>query len=136
MADGRHIPPKPEYVTVNAEPYWDMYVKTYDFEDVESFTLAALCNCHALAEQCQAMSFNKKDGKPLLLIPARLVSGDPDDTKNIPNPFIDELSGINREIERLKAALGITVSAKVPVKPTVESPVDRAARKKAEKMAS
>lgn len=129
----RHIPPKPAYVTVNAEPYWDKYTQTYDFEDVEAFTLAALCNCHALAERCQSMSFNKKDGSPLILLPSRIVSGDPDDTRNIPNPFIDELASINREIERLKTALGIQVSAKVPVKPSVESPVDRAARKKAEK---
>lgn len=129
----RRVPPKPDYVTVNAAPYWDKYTQTYDFEDVEAFTLAALCNCHALAEKCQSMSFNKKDGSPLILLPSRLVSGDPDDARNIPNPFIDELASINREIERLKAALGIQVSAKVPVRPSVESPVDRAARKKAEK---
>lgn len=133
MTASRHILEKPSYVAPNAVPYWNMYTDTYDFEDVEAFTLAALCNCHALAEQCQSMSFNKKDGKPLLLLPRRFVSGDPDDTQNIPNPFIDELSSINREIERLKVALGIQVSAKVPVKRTVESPVDRAARKKAEK---
>lgn len=133
MSSRRHTPPRPAYVTVKAEPYWNAYTVTYDFEDVEAFTLAALCNLHALAENCQTMSFNKKDGKPLLLVPRRIVSGDPDDTQNIPNPFIDELAGINREIERLKAALGIQVSAKVPVKPSVESPVDRAARKKAEK---
>ena len=132
MTTNRHIPPKPDYVTLKAEPYWAMYTRTYDFEDVESFTLAALCNLHALAEKCQSMSFNKK-GEPLLLLPRRFVSGDQDDVQNIPNPFLDELAGINREIERLKVALGIQVSAKVPVKPSVESPVDRAARKKAEK---
>lgn len=129
----RRVLQRPSYVTVNALPYWDKYTETYDFEDVEAFTLAALCNCHALAERCQTMSFKKDDGTPLLLIPKRVVSGDPDDRQQIPNPFIDELAGINREIERLKAALGIQVSAKVPVKPSVESPVDRAARKKAEK---
>jgi hypothetical protein len=128
----RHIPSKPEYVNVNAEPYWAAYTQTYDFEDVEAFTLAALCNCHALAEKCQSMSFNKK-GEPLLLLPRRYVSGDADDTQNIPNPFIDELANVNREIERLKAALGIQVSAKVPIRPSNESPVDRAARRKAEK---
>lgn len=133
---GRRIPQKPAYVTVNAVPYWDKYVQTYDFEDVETFTLAALCNCHALAEKCQDMSFNKSDGTPLLLIPRKMVSGDPDDVQRIPNPFIDELASVNREIERLKSALGIQVSAKVPVRPAVESPVDRAARKKAEKKAS
>ena len=133
MAANRHIPEKPSYVAPNASPYWDRYTLTYDFEDVEAFTLAALCNLHALAEKCQDMSFNRKDGSPLILLPRRFVSGDPDDTQNIPNPFIDELASINREIERLKVALGIQVSAKVPVKPSVESPVDRAARKKAEK---
>ena len=132
MASSRHIPPKPAYVTVNAEPYWNAYTLTYDFEDVEAFTLAALCNLHAMAEKCQSMSFNK-NGDPLLLLPRRFISGVADDTQNVPNPFIDELAGINREIERLKTALGIQVSAKVPVKPSVESPVDRAARKKAEK---
>ena len=128
----RHIPPKPAYVTVNAEPYWDKYTQTYDFEDVEAFTLAALCNLHAMAEKCQSMSFDDK-GNPLVLVMKRTLSGNPDDTDRVANPFIDELASINREIERLKAALGIQVSAKVPVKPSVESPVDRAARKKAEK---
>lgn len=120
-------------MTPNAEAFWDEYTRTYDFEDVEAFTLATLCNCHAFAEKCQSMCFNAKDGTPLPLIPSQMVTNDPDDRKRIPNPFIDELAGINREIERLKAALGIQVSAKVPVKPSVESPVDRAARKKAEK---
>lgn len=132
MASNRHIPEKPAYVTSNAEPYWDAYTLTYDFEDVEAFTLAALCNCHALAEKCQSMSFSE-DGEPLVLFPNSFVSGDPDDMQMIANPFLDELASVNREIERLKASLGIQVSAKVPVKPSVESPVDRAARKKAEK---
>ena len=134
MTQDRHIPAKPSYVAPNAESYWELYTRTYDFEDVEAFTLAALCNLHALAEKCQSMSFNKKDGSPLLLLPRRFVSGNPDDTQNIPNPFIDELSSINREIERLKASLGILVREKTPVKPSVESPVDRAVRLKAEKV--
>lgn len=133
MADGRHIPPRPQHVTVNAEPYWELFTATYDFEDVEAPRLAILCNLYALAEQCQSMSFNKNDGKPLLLVPRRIISGDPNDTQNVPNPFIDELGGIHREIERVSAALGILVREKTPVRPSVESPVDRAARKKAEK---
>ena len=135
MTDGRHIPPRPEHVTAKATPYWELFTRTYDFEDVEAPRLAMLCNLYALAEQCQSMSFNKNDGKPLLLVPRRIVSGDPDDTQNIPNPFIDELGGIQREIDRVSAALGILVREKTPVKPTVESPIDRAARKKAEKEA-
>lgn len=132
MNNARHIPPKPAYVTVNADPYWELFTRTYDFEDVEAPRLAALCNLYALAEQCQSMSFNKKDGKPLLLVPRRIVSGDPDDKQNVPNPFIDELSGIQREIERVSAALGIMVREKTPVRVSAESPIDRAARKKAE----
>ena len=128
----RHIPPKPAYVNANAEPYWEKYAQTYDFEDVEAFTLAALCNCHAIAERCQTMSFDDK-GNPLVLVMKRTLTGNPDDTDRVSNPFIDELASVNREIERLKTALGIQVSAKVPVKPSVESPVDRAARTKAEK---
>lgn len=128
----RHIPAMPAYVTEKATPYWDMFTDSYNFEDVEAPRLAMLCNLYALAEQCQSMSFNKDSGKPLLIIPRRMMSGDPDDTQNIANPFIDELGGIHREIERISAGLGISSGEKVPVSRSSESPVERAARKKKE----
>lgn len=131
---GAHCaPPMPAHVTASAEQYWRLFTRTYDFEDAEAPMLAMLCNLYALAERCQAMSFGKNDGEPLILVRRSLMSGDAEDRQWIPNPFIDELGSIQREIEKVSAALGIMVREKSPVKPAVESPVDRAARKKAEK---
>lgn len=133
-AQEHHIPKKPAYVMASAEWYWKLFTDTYEFEDAEAPRLAMLCNLYALAERCQLMSFSK-NGTPLPLVSRGLLSGEPDDGQRIANPFIDELSGIQREIERVSAALGIMVREKTPVKPTVETPVDKATRRKAEKAA-
>lgn len=128
----RRVLEKPRVLQESAESHWEFYTRTYDFEDVEAFTLATLCNMRTYAEKCADMCFDSS-GRPIPRIPKRMISGIAGDEGTVPNPFIDDLSKANREIEKLTAALGIQVSAKVPVKPSVESPVDRAARKKAEK---
>ena len=131
-ASRRHVPDKPAHVTPAAEPYWRLFTRTYDFEDVEAPRLAMLCNLYALAEECQSMSFSA-DGKPLVLISRGVRSGDGGDDQMVPNPFLEALGGIQREIERVSAALGILIREKSPVNSSFETPVDRAARRRAER---
>ena len=130
---GRHIPEKPRYVAKVAEPYWDLFTGTYDFEDVEAPRLAMLCNLYAHAEHCQKMSFDN-EGAPLVIVGKESLTGDPEDAgQMVGNPFMGELGGIQREIERVSAALGILVREKSPIKSSIETPVDRAVRRRAEK---
>ena len=133
---GRHVPDAPDTLKSDASRrYWDLFTSTYDFQDSEAPTLATLCNLHAMADKCQDMCFDRS-GAPSPLLPAKMLSGNQEETGLVPNVFLDQLACVDRQIERLNASLGIRIYEKVPVKATVETPIDRAVRERESRAAN
>lgn len=120
---------RPSDLKESAVPFWELMLGSFDgFEPHDAPLLGLLCNLYALSAECQKMCFSSRDGKPMPFIDRRMLSGGEGDPGLIPNPYLDQLSGIERQIERVSAALGIIVHEKLPSRDRSETPLDRAIR--------